>query len=315
MKKFHSPKKNTLKHYKWPLFIFAASIFLLSGCNSNADSIDSEDIEFPHMHGIGFTEDGEQAYVPAHDGLRVLEDGEWKMAEGERHDYMGFSMVDDGFYSSGHPSASSDYGNPFGIIKSTDNGKSLEILDLYEEIDFHHMDVGYNTHTIFVFNPEPNSRMEAPGLYYSTDETETWERSALQGIQEEMTSLAAHPTKEKVLAIGTKSDVYLSEDFGDMFEPLGVDTRITAVLFGHDGSLFAAGTGESVQLLQIDPETRNIDEWQLPELETDNSILYIAQNPAEENTVVFVTEQKDIYYTENSGETWNLLAEKGESTL
>jgi hypothetical protein len=36
-------------------------------------------------------------------------DGKWKEAPGEMHDYLGFSMADNGFYSSGHPAPGTKY--------------------------------------------------------------------------------------------------------------------------------------------------------------------------------------------------------------
>ncbi|MBN2981809.1 hypothetical protein [Cohnella algarum] len=92
---------------------------------------------------------------------------------------MGFSMVDDGFYSSGHPARGSKKKNPFGIVKSTDEGRSLETLTLYGEVDFHGMSVGYKSHTIYIFNLEPNSAIETTGLNYSTDEAKSWTMSEM----------------------------------------------------------------------------------------------------------------------------------------
>lgn len=101
---------------------------LFTGCSK-------ESVEFTHIHGLGFTADGEKAYIPAHDGLRVFENGEWKnveKGEGQLHDFMGFTMTSEGFYSSGHLSIQSNYENPFGLIKSIHEGESLELLNLKE---------------------------------------------------------------------------------------------------------------------------------------------------------------------------------------
>src|SRR3546814_19465798 len=44
------------------------------------------------------------------------------------HDYMGFATTREAFYSSGHPAAGSNLINPFGLIKSTDAGKTWRQL-------------------------------------------------------------------------------------------------------------------------------------------------------------------------------------------
>ncbi|TCP28889.1 hypothetical protein EV207_11411 [Scopulibacillus darangshiensis] len=97
-------------------------------------------VSFMHIHGLDFSSNGKQLFVPSHDGLRVFEDTHWEVAKSEPNDYMGFSMADDGFYSSGHPGEGSDLQNPVGIIKSKDNGNTLKTLSLAGESDFHVMD-------------------------------------------------------------------------------------------------------------------------------------------------------------------------------
>ena len=51
---------------------------------------------------------------------------------------MGFTAADHGvFYASGHPGPGSDLPNPFGLIRSTDGGKTWEQLSRQGESDFH----------------------------------------------------------------------------------------------------------------------------------------------------------------------------------
>ncbi|SDJ18402.1 F510_1955 family glycosylhydrolase [Alteribacillus bidgolensis] len=211
-----------------------------------------EEIEFPHMHGIGFTSDGEKAFIPAHDGLRVFEDGIWKRVEGPRHDYMGFSMTADGFYSSGHPSMQTDYENPLGIIKSTDGGKSIEVLGLEGEVDFHLMSAGYNSGAIYVMNPQPNSDMEDTGLYLTNNEAKDWKKRDMNGVSGSITSLAAHPDQQGIGAVSTEEGVFLSQDSGDTFEQL-LESPVPALTFTHDGEMLAAkGIGKETTLQAID---------------------------------------------------------------
>lgn len=267
-------------------------------------------IELMHVHGLGFSGDGAGLYVPSHDGLKVFEEGIWNEAASEPHDFMGFSMVDDGFYSSGHPGAGSSLKNPFGIVKTTDMGESLEMLDLYQEVDFHGMAVGYNTHTIYVLNPQANSRMDEAGLYYSTDDAKTWTKSEMTGLQGSIFSIAAHPTNEATIALGTEEGVFLSRDFGQSFDSIS-DSPTTAIAFSAKGELFAGSASDEVTLTTFASETNESKTLSIPSLSGENAISYIAVNPQDEKQITFTTAEKDIYMTKDAGESWSQIAEKG----
>lgn len=302
--------KKWLRISQW---ITAVSLVLLftTGTFSaiNGDGIENE-VELMHIHGLGITNEGSEIYVPAHDGLKVFKDGIWSNAKGEKHDYMGFSMVDDGFYSSGHPGAGSTLKNPFGVVKTTDMGISLEMLDLYQEVDFHGMAVGYNTHAIYVLNPEANSRMDEAGLYYSTDDTKTWTRSEMTGLQGPIFAIAVHPTNEAIVALGTGEGVFLSKDFGQSFDSVS-DSTTTAVAFSAKGELFAGSASDKVSLSKFDQETNKQINISIPSLSEENTVSYIVVNPKNEKQITFSTAEKDIFMTENSGENWSQIAKIG----
>lgn len=268
------------------------------------------DIEMMHVHGLGFSGAGAGLYVPSHDGLKVFENGVWSEAAAEPHDYMGFVMVDDGFYSSGHPGPGSSLKNPFGVIKTTDMGQNLEMLDLYQEVDFHGMAVGYNSHAIYVINPQENSRMGDIGLYYSTDDTETWTKSEMTGLQGPIFSIAVHPTDEATVALGTSEGVFLSNDFGQTFDSVS-DSPTTAVTFSPAGNLVAGSVFGEVTITRFDSETNEPQLISIPELNEENTIGYIAVNPQDENQLTFTTVEKDMYMTKDSGGNWSQIAEKG----
>ena len=310
-------KENRNKHhliskrsiiYKWVSIIgFIVTIFLLIMAIVNTE----EEVTFQHIHGLGYTSDGEELYVPAHDGLKVYKDGAWTIpTEREKHDYMGFSMFKGGFYSSGHPSPNSELANPLGIVKSTDKGKTIDILDLYEEIDFHGMTVSYETQEIYLFNPAENSRMDQPGFYYSTNETKTWNQSMLQGLVGQATSLAAHPTEEGIVAIGTDQGIFLSDDYGNNFERLSDSEAVSAVSFDHQNNLLVATQSEEAKLLKINLPSNEVNELSIPSLEED-AIAYVKQNPINKDELVFATNAKDIYFSNDGGETWDKSVDKG----
>jgi hypothetical protein len=279
---------------------------------SNAENANG--MEFMHIHGLGFSDDGKSIYVPAHDGLKVFTDQKWKShEEGEKHDYMGFSMTDEGFYSSGHPAPGSDLENPFGIVKSNDMGETLETLDLYGEIDFHGIGVGYYSHAVYVLNPEPNSRMDEAGLYYTLDDAKTWKKSELNGLFGQPSTITVHPKEENIIAVATDQGVFYSEDNGNQFKKI-VDSQATSVAFSPTGELLAAtytNTGSSLDVTSKDGTKETIS---IPQIQKEDAISYIAVNPQNEKEIVFTTFNKDIYLTKNSGNSWQQIANKGIGT-
>src|SRR5258706_9952671 len=202
------------------------------GCTPAGKSADT--VEMPHIHGLGFSADGCQLFIPAHTGFVVFANDQWFVPDVPVNDYMGYSAADNGFYSSGHPGPGSPHVNPLGLVRSTDGGQTFTTLGFEGESDFHLMAVGYKNHAIYVFNPAPNSKLSA-GLHYSLDDGKTWTQSQLQGIEGDPFALAVHPTDSKAVAIATEKGVFLSTDSGQTFTRIGTDAPITAVTFEPNG--------------------------------------------------------------------------------
>ncbi len=313
VKKAEGRNKRDKLHKISKVFLLVSGIALLSTIGfgvMSANQGSTDEVVFEHVHGLDYKSDGKEIFVPAHDGLRVYKDGKWTIPEGERNDYMGFSMVDDGFYSSGHPGQGSKLENALGIVKSTDYGKSLEILGLYKEEDFHGMTVGYRTKEIYVFNPKPNSKMSEAGFYYSTDVTKTWSKAKFEGIVDQPSSLTAHPTKKGVVAIGTASGVYISKDYGNKFELLLSYDDVTSISFTHDNAILVGGGNGKISLLKIDLNTKKQTNLSIPALVNDG-IAYVKQNPVNPNELVFATFKKDIYLSKDNGAKWTKIVDKG----
>lgn len=298
---------------KWYTAIGGGLLLFTAACGESeepAASGSEEKVTFSHIHGAGFTADGENALIPAHDGLRKLENGSWMVPEGDAHDYMGFTMTDSGFYSSGHPSLQTDYENPLGLVKSTDEGRSIEMLGMEGEVDFHIMDAGYESHIIYALNPEPHDTMPETGLYRSEDES-SWEQKQMEGLDGEILSLSAHPTDVDQAAAGTIDGVYLSEDQGDTFSPVSTEAPVPALTFLANGDLlYAESTGPDTKLiLAADDEQTEIP---APDIQEEDITGYIAQNPAHPETLLVTTTERDIFYTEDLGDSWVQQAEDGE---
>lgn len=301
-------RKTFMKRF-FALVLSPLILIVITGCQTSSEETG---VEFTHIHGLGFTEDGTKALIPAHDGLRMFKNGTWRSVEGDLHDFMGFTMTAEGFYSSGHPSLQTDYENPFGLIKSSDLGKSIELLALEGEIDFHLMSAGYNSGAIYAINPEPNSKMDETGLYMTLDEGQTWHRGDMTGISGSVFAIAAHPDNENVVAISTEEGAFLSEDAGETFEQVLSGLPVMAMTFAFNGELIVAeGTKEETSLKVIGASESF--EIPAPAIKGEDVISYIAQNPQSEETIMLTTMERDIFYSENGGEAWKQLAEAGVS--
>ncbi|HEX6384950.1 MAG TPA: glycosyl hydrolase [Anaerolineae bacterium] len=286
-----------------PLTIIAAATALIS-CSGRESSV-----EMPHIHGLGFSPDGRQLIVPAHDGLRVFADGEWSVPEVPAHDYMGYTPVDNGFYSSGHPHPSSGLVNPFGLVKSTDGGQTLEKLGFEGESDFHLMGVGYENHAVYVLNPASNSQLST-GLHVSLDDGQTWQPCAAQGVSARPFQIAVHPTEASVVAVATEGGLFLSTDYGDSFTRVGEAVPVTAVAFYPNGQTLLFGAS---RLFAYDLSSEQITAFPSPTFAADDAIGYVAVNPIQAGEIALATFSRDIYLSSDGGQAWPQIAEDGKA--
>ena len=264
-----------------------------------------------HVHGLAFTPDGKSLVVPAHTGLAVYRDGRWRTAPGAPHDFMGFSIAKNALYSSGHPAPGTPLKNPLGLMKSTDGGKSWQQLGLYGESDFHLMAAGYASNAIYVFNPEPNSRMPQTGLHVTQDEGKSWKRAPAAGLSGELISLAAHPTAASTVAVGSATGLHLSQDHGATFKRIGPATAVSAVTFDFDGKHLYFGTEAADKLHRVALDGTQAAALDLPALKRD-FVLYIAQNPNSARELAIATRQRDVYLSRDGGKNWQQIAREGE---
>jgi photosystem II stability/assembly factor-like uncharacterized protein len=262
-----------------------------------------------HIHGLGYAGNQEALFMAAHDGLKVYKDGKWFQTRKENNDYMGFSPTDDGFYASGHPGQDSMLPNPLGIMKSTDNGETMEEIVLSGEVDFHTMAAGYYNHILFVQSPEDSSLMEAGSFYRSSDDGNTWGRVSAKGLQDDILSVAVHPANPDYIAAAGSKGIYLSEDGGESFQMVAENTQGTSVYFSEQLLWYGSYNGNAF-LVKRSLDDGKEREVELPEMEQDG-VQYFAQNPKNENEMAFVTYSGNIYLKTAASQEWELLAEEG----
>lgn len=270
----------------------------------------AENVQIPHLHGLGFGADGRELFVPAHTGLRVYADGTWQNPDLLVNDYMGYAPTNDGFYSSGHPGPGSKLVNPLGLVKSSDGGKTLKTLGFAGESDFHLMGVGYENHVIYVLNPSPNSKL-GTGLYHSVDEGKTWQQSTLQGVSAQPHQIAVHPTAAGTVALATDDGLFLSFDHGNTFAQIGTAALVTAVSFNPNGKQLVFG---STTLSMYDLESKQTKVLSTPQVTAKDAIAYIAVNPQRPDELAFATYGRDIYLSTGAGQTWTQIAQDGTGT-
>lgn len=265
-----------------------------------------------HLHGIGYAGNQNAIYFATHEGLFIYQNNKWYETISNKHDYMGFSATDDGFYSSGHPEEGSSLGNPLGLVKSFDNGQTLMNLGFYKESDFHYMTVGYKSHTIYVVNQEENKTL-GQGVFYSKDDGKTWSPSQLNGLpQTAAGTIAAHPTDENMVGISTSEGIFVSRDNGNTFERFTRKINTTTFAFQEKFIVFAAVENDKPILIKQSLDTKQEEVLSVPALDKKDYIMYITSNPTNDNEIVIATMNGDIFMTKNNGESWTKLASKGK---
>lgn len=271
---------------------------------------ETETINFPDLHGLSYSADGTKLVAAVHDGLREFSNGEWSIPDVEENDYMGYSPTKDGFYSSGHPGPASKLKNPLGIVKSIDEGKTIDIVDLHGEVDFHALSVGYETEDIYVFTPEANSKMKEPGFYYSKDKAKTWNQMKMNGISGTPTAIIAHPTKKGVVAIGTDQGLYLSDNYGESFNLLLEESNISSAVFSNSDEIIVGINTIDKQLIKLNITNNKTINYKLPE-NMDGNISFISNNYKNKDEIAFATDQINIYVSKDNGQNWEQVVNTG----
>lgn len=266
-----------------------------------------------HVHGLAFSPDGKRLLIPSHHGLAVYEDGKWSKAPGPQHDYMGFSATAKHLYSSGHPAQGSGLVNPFGLIRSNDGGQTWDKLGLEGETDFHVLATGWNTNAIYVWNHAPSSRMKGKGLHHTLNDGLAWKPARAHGLAGEVRALAVHPDDTGTVAAATSDGVFVSKDAGESFTQV-TKADGTGVFFDLDGKHLWYGSFDGQPRLSRAALRRGGPATQLtlPPL-TQDAVAYIAQNPLRHAEFAIATFARNVYLSKDTGRTWTLIAERGQS--
>jgi len=264
-----------------------------------------------HVHGLAYSPDGKRLMIPSHHGLAVYENGKWSKAPGPQHDYMGFAATAKNLYSSGHPAPRSGLVNPFGLIRSKDGGKTWDRLGLEGETDFHLLATSWNTNAIYVWNPEPSSRMKRPGLHYTLNDGFAWKPARAQGLAGKPHALAVHPDDAASVAVATSEGLYLSRDHGERFTKTAASGEGLSVLFDLDGKHVWYGAFDGrARLTKLPLRGAQPVPIALPPL-TNDAVAYLAQNPARRLEYAIATFERSVYVSKDGGQRWTQIADRG----
>lgn len=270
-------------------------------------------VTLTHVHGLAYSADGKQIFVPSHHGLAIYSDGRWRKATGPEHDYMGFAATKQYFYSSGHPAPGSGLINPFGLIKSADGGRTWQKRGLEGEVDFHLLATSYGTNAVYVFTHEPNSRMSKSGIHATLNDGFSWQRADGKGLEGALLNLAVHPSNSRIVAAGTKTGLFFSTDGGNSFTRLAGGEQVLAVFFDLDEKqLWFSSYGGKPVLTRLDWNSKKKSAISLPPLPQD-AVAYLAQNPVDRNEYAIATFERSVYLSKDQGKTWSQIAGQGKT--
>ncbi|MBI1881741.1 MAG: glycosyl hydrolase, partial [Chloroflexi bacterium] len=176
------------------------------------------------------------------------------------------------------------------------------------EGDFHLMGVGYQNHAIYVLNSKPNSKLSQAGLYYSLDDGQTWQHSAMTGLTADPIQIAVHPTQANIVVMATQIGLYLSNDYGAAFEPIAESGPASAAVFISGGDALIFGYQG---LFAYDLVNKQVLELSAPALAPGDAIGYIAVSPVRIEDIAVATFQKDLFLSKDGAYSWQQIAQAG----
>ncbi|UTT43415.1 F510_1955 family glycosylhydrolase [Exiguobacterium aurantiacum] len=262
--------------------------------------------EVSHIHGAGFWQDG-RPVIATHTGLMEFKEDGWYELLSNRHDYMGFELVADGFYASGHPAQDSPYKNPLGIVRGTDKGETLDIRSLEGEADFHYMSAGFESESLYVYL-ETAAQELVPGFYRSLDGGTSFEPMKMDGLEGRgLAGITADASEPKRVFVYGPDGILVSDDGGDTFEPFLEQKNIVTMAAAKGQLAYITKQDASFELVVSDLTEETETTVELPSM-TAGSVpieLFI-----QDGRLLLATSDNSVYVYE--GEQWTQLLQAGK---
>lgn len=277
---------------------------ILSGFDTDAR------LKVNHVHGAGFV--GDDLYLATHLGLIRYHDGDWEPAKSPPHDFMGFSLVEDGAFISGHPSIMHREGleNPLGVMFTDDLGMTMHPRAYVGEIDFHWLTAGYATTSVYALTTDAPPA-GAPVFIASGDRGSTWTLNRLRGATGSLIDIAAHPILPERLYLLTNDGIFVSDDFGSTMRPFRVVEDANTITVSRDGGTILAAGGSIIGFEGDGTGSRILD---IPELEYPDTILHVAVGAEGSGRLAYVTKFRHVYISRDNGDRWEKILTDGDAT-
>ena len=259
----HTPHRRSRGAATWLIALGVAAIAVVAATivvnGNSSDDVQGEAESVAHVHGLGIDPSDGALHVATHNGLyRMPGDGPVERVSEGRHDYMGFTVAGaDRFLASGHPAPgtaeAAELDRPlFGLIESTDGGRTWEPISLSGEVDFHGLEAVHGN--IYGFD-STNGR-----FLVSTDGGSTWDERSNIPIGD----LAVDPADEDRIVASTADGLAESTDGGRSWQLLDgppvvfLDWHAERGLWGLDGQgtvhRLDGGTWQAVEQLAGSPQ-------------------------------------------------------------
>lgn len=133
----------------------------------------------------------------------------------------------------------------------------------------------------------------------------------MHGISGSPLVMSAHPSRNGTLVMGTDQGLYLSENYGDSFEPIVTDLSVGAAVFSDDDTIIAGTNNEERKIIKINIKDSSISKFNMPQ-KLEGNITYIAVNLNNNDELSFATDLLSIYTSSDGGENWEVIVEEGK---
>jgi photosystem II stability/assembly factor-like uncharacterized protein len=204
------------------------------------------------------------------------------------------------FAESPHDAARMLAGTYDGLLRSSDSGKSWQLIDTSRKsgISGKIYDVAFSD-----IDPRIVFAGTDHGLFESTDEGKTWAPTAADTLGTAVFKLALHPKDSQIMMARTERGTWISRNGGALWKllDLGADTRVFDLAYSFaEHSIFAA-TSEGLLFSKDQGETWKPIGHGLPSRRLDQ-IVVMKNKPTD--IYVLRRDSREIWFSPNGGVEW-----------
>ncbi|QYX76156.1 F510_1955 family glycosylhydrolase [Streptomyces akebiae] len=282
--------------------LLAAAAVLLAACTGPNTGTETDaaaaDPGTGHLHGLGVDPADGAVYAAGHLGVFRLSGGKAVRVADRYQDTMGFTVTGPStFLASGHPSPTdTDARSPhLGLIRSTDAGRSWQMLSVEGEADFHALEQAGGV--LYGFDSQSGR------LWASADGGRSWDKRAKQPLLD----IAAHAKSPETVWAATGKGLERSTDGGRAFSAVPAAPGVVAVEEPEPGLFVAlAADGRVVS-------SRGGRTW------TERGRLPDGGDPTVLTAVtgqrLLAADSSDtVYQSTDAGRTWKVLHQPSQTT-